>query len=119
MKVGIVGKGHFGQRLLSKVRTFADVSFFTGREMNITYDIAWAIVASTNHSHYEIAKQFLQARVNVFLEKPPTLTYTQTNELIELAHTNGIKLYIDDVFLYNDQYRKNKEAIRAAKRFEF
>ena len=80
MKVGVVGRGTFGKKLLSKLEKFADIVFVTGRDYNVSYDIDWAFIASSNESHYEIVKEFLLKKVNVFCEKPLTLSLDQTHQ---------------------------------------
>jgi hypothetical protein len=109
MKIGIVGKGYFGKKIYNKLSSLYDIVFFTGREFSVTTDIDWAIVASSTDSHYEVVKYFLLNRVNVFAEKPLTLSYKQSYELVQLANQNDVHLYIDDVFLYHPTYCKVKE----------
>lgn len=110
MKIGIVGKGDFGNKIYSKLADKYDIIFFTGREMDINHDIDWVVIASSNESHYTIVKHFLQRGVNTFCEKPLTLTYNETLELVEYARKNNVKLYIDDVFRYRKEYRDYKNS---------
>lgn len=100
-KVGIIGKGYFGKKIHSTLKSFCDIKFFTGREFNVTYDIDWVVIASSTKSHYELAKHFIQKGINVFVEKPMTLSYNQTKELMDLADEMNVNVYVDDVFLYH------------------
>ena len=104
-KVGIIGKGYFGKKIHSTLKPFCDIKFFTGREMDITYDIDWVVIASSTESHYELAKDFIQRGINVFVEKPMTPTYEQSKELVDLSKKYNVKLYVDDVFLYHPTLR--------------
>ena len=36
MKVGVVGRGTFGKKLLSKLEKFADIVFVTGKDYNVS-----------------------------------------------------------------------------------
>lgn len=49
-------------------------------------------IASPNSSHYEQAKQFLQAKKHVILEKPATSTSAELDELFALAKERGVFL---------------------------
>ena len=104
-KVGIIGKGYFGKKIHSTLKSFCDIKFVTGREFNVTYDIDWVVIASSTESHYELAKHFIQKGINVFVEKPMTPTYEQSKELVELSKKYNVKLYVDDVFLYHPTLR--------------
>lgn len=101
IKVGIVGTGYFGQKLHQKLQNFTDVVFFTGRELDIDYDIDWVVIATSTESHYELCKLFLNRGVNVFVEKPMTLSYKDSKELVELSKKVGVRFYVDDVFLWH------------------
>ena len=101
IKTGIVGTGYFGQKLHQKLQNFTDVVFFTGRELDIDYDVDWVIIASSTDSHYELCKLFLNRGVNVFVEKPMTLSYNQSKELVDLSKENGVRFYVDDIFMWH------------------
>ena len=100
IKVGIIGKGYFGKKIHTTLKDKYDVRFITGKDMDITYDIDWVVIATSIDSHYELCKEFILEGVNVFVEKPMTLSYEHSKELIELAKKHNVKIYIDDVFLY-------------------
>ena len=101
LKIGIVGKGYFGKKIFDVLKDVCEVVFFTGREFDISYDIDWAIVASSNDSHFNICKLFIENGINVFVEKPICKNSAQAKELIKLAKKNKVKLYVDDVFMHH------------------
>jgi D-amino-acid oxidase len=123
MKIGIVGKGSFGKKIHDVVKNQHQIAFFAGRELftsqNIDLDVDWVIIASSNDSHYELVKYFLNKGKNVFCEKPLVTKFHQVHELYALAEKNGVKLYVDDVFLYNSEYIKNREKLKACKELTF
>ena len=114
MRVGVVGKGSFGSKIVDKLNSLADVIFVTGKEYNVSYDIDWVFVASSNESHYDIVKEFLSKKVNVFCEKPLTLTLEQTIELIDLSKQVGVTLYVDDIFRYHTSYQSAKQSLSSS-----
>ena len=72
IKVGQIGKGSFGNKILSKINLIDDfyLSWVYGTqdrwwEFSM---VDWVIIASPNEFHYEQAKYFLSKGVNVFCE---------------------------------------------------
>ena len=102
MKIGIIGKGYFGKKIYNTLKEKYNVIFFTGREMKgISYNIDWVVIASSNSSHYDLCKKFIQKNVNVFVEKPMTTSYKKSVELVELAKHHNVLFYVDDIFLFH------------------
>ena len=56
--------------------------------------IDFLVIATTNETHYAIAKAALKAGINVFCEKPLSLTLREANELGRLAERCGCVLGI-------------------------
>ena len=107
IKVGQIGNGSFGKKILSKLENMTDVSIewiYCSKDCwwQKYNGLDWVIVASPNEFHYEQVKYFLQRGVNVFCEKPCTLSSDSLRELIELSKTNNVCFYIDDVLIYEE-----------------
>ena len=105
IRLGQIGKGSFGKKILSKLNNISEVSveWVYGSkdkwwESDVNLD--WVIIASPNEFHYEQAKHFLQKKVNVFCEKPGTLSTASLLELYGIAEANDICFYVDDVLVY-------------------
>jgi predicted dehydrogenase len=58
-------------------------------------------IATNNLSHYPIARQLLEARKHLIIEKPITTTLDHAKELIQLAAKNGLSLAVDHMMLHN------------------
>ena len=104
MKIGIIGNGYFGKKIYNTLIDKYNIVFFTGRDMDITYDVDWVVIATPIDSHYDLCKEFILKGVNVFVEKPMTLSYTDSEKLIQLAEDNNVRIYIDDVFRFTQGY---------------
>ena len=104
IRVGIIGKGYFGKKIYRTLCKKFDVKFHTGRDLKVSYDIDWVVIATNVESHYDLCKQFILKGVNVFVEKPMTLSYYDSNELFELAEQNNVKIYVDDVFRFTQGF---------------
>ncbi|TSA23040.1 gfo/Idh/MocA family oxidoreductase [bacterium] len=69
-------------------------------------------VATNNLSHYPIAKQLLEARKHVIIEKPITTTLDHARELMQLASNNDLSLAVDHMMLYNAYNIKASQIIQ-------
>ena len=106
IKIGQIGKGSFGNKILSKLDNIKDISieWVCGSQDKWWKQekVDWVIVASPNEFHYEQAKHFLESNTNVFCEKPGTLCFKSLKELIKISKNNNLHFYIDDVLIYED-----------------
>lgn len=106
LKVGIIGCGYWGNILQEKLKNLSHIVFFTKHKSEYTSKIKnvdWVFIATPDQTHYNIVKQCLNKGVNVFCEKPLTLSYQESKELFNLAESKNLKLYSDDVFNYRNE----------------
>lgn len=61
--------------------------------------------------HYEWGKKVLEAGKHLFMEKPFTVSLTETEALLALAEEKGLTVYENYMFLYHSQLAKIKELI--------
>ena len=80
-------------------------------EMLEMEDIDTVYIGLINTVHYEYAKKALEKEKNVILEKPFVGTYSEAEELIELAQKKGCFIFEAITVLHNDVIRKMKEAL--------
>ena len=76
--VGLIGYGYWGKILLTKLKKLSDVKFVcTSKDDYISKLnlVEWVFVATPNNTHYEIVRQCILNKKNVFCEKPLTLSY--------------------------------------------
>ena len=139
VRVGIVGTGYLGRlhaRVLSEtpgaevvgfvepddrvatevatglaIRRFDEVSDLAGR-------IDCAVVATPTTSHYEVARELLEAGVDVMIEKPITTTVEDADRLIELAARLGRVVQVGHVERYNPAIAAVAEIVRVTRYFE-
>jgi predicted dehydrogenase len=64
-------------------------------------DVHAVFIATNNLSHYPIAKQLLEARKHLIIEKPITTTLDHAKTLVQLAASNGLSLAVDHMMLHN------------------
>lgn len=74
-------------------------------------EINSVIISTPAETHYKISKACLNSGKNVLVEKPITLLTSETEELIELADKNNLKLMVGHVLLYHPAVLKIKEEL--------
>ena len=114
IRLGVIGSGRIAARLVAEARYVSGISVegvFSRRiesakafaeklelqrasetlpELFESVDAVY--IASPHGTHYEYARQALEAGIHVLCEKPMTLTRAQTAELFELATERGLVL---------------------------
>jgi predicted dehydrogenase len=69
------------------------------------------VVCTPVFTHYELAKEALNAGKHVLIEKPMTSTSAQGKEILDLAKKRGLRVFVDHTFLFTGAVRKMKEVI--------
>ena len=95
-RVHILGNGRWGNILKKNIKDMVDIV-----EPN---DADWIIISTPNDLHYEQTKYWLSQSKNVFCEKPLTLSYDSAVQLYEIADSFNVKLYVDDVFNWREDW---------------
>ena len=126
IRAGVVGVGYLGQhhaRVLSGLTGVnlvgvADTHSARAHEVSarlgtVAYTdfrslldrVQVVCIAVPTPLHHPIAKEFLNAGVDVLLEKPMTTTLQQADQLIEAAEKNGVLLQIGHLERFNSVIR--------------
>jgi len=69
------------------------------------------VIATPVPTHYELARQALEAGKHVFVEKPPAMRREEMVELLELARDRDLVLMPGHLLLYHPGVRRLKELI--------
>ena len=131
-KIAIIGLGKWGKNLL---REFSNVSCVTkchtrGNQKNISWlrrnypkvvhttsirdiltdkNIDAVAIATPINSHFKIAKNALESGKHVFVEKPMASSVIEAKQLIKIAKSKNLNLFVGHVFLYNEIFKKIKK----------
>jgi len=134
-KIGIIGLGKWGKNLL---REFSKVSCVTkchtrGNQKNISWlrknypkvvhttsirdiltdkNIDAVAISTPINSHFKIAKNALESGKHVFVEKPMASNVIEAKQLIKIAKSKNLNLFVGHVFLYNEIFKKIKKIDR-------
>ena len=74
-------------------------------------DVEAVVIATPVPTHYQLARQALEAGKHVFVEKPPAMRGEEMVELVELAETRGLVLMPGHLLLYHPGLAKVKELV--------
>jgi predicted dehydrogenase len=133
LRVGQAGLGAWGKNLARNFAEVADLRWlcdpadgkrdeFASRypQARFTTDFAdlvgdpeldAVVIATPVPTHYELAKQALEAGKHVFVEKPPAMTGTEIAELVALADERGLVLMPGHLLLYHPGVQRVKELV--------
>lgn len=90
----------------TKFRAFSDY-----KKMIDDVELDGVMVNVPNTFHFEIAKYCLEKGINVFVEKPFTLTYKESQELVELAKSKNLKGQVGYVNRFNPIFQRVKKLL--------
>jgi len=135
LKIGVIGVGYWGKKHVDEyVNLGHEVIVSDNRDENLTFcedkygvssvqnleeilqndEIKCVSICTPNHTHYNIAKEFISKGKHVFLEKPITTTVEDATNLINLSKKNNVLLQVGHIYRFNNAIEKTKEIIKNA-----
>ena len=97
----LIGPGRWGKILFENLERCSNLLYVLNSKSDLSREINgnidWAIVSTPNDSHYEIVNILLEKNINVFCEKPLTLSSKKSYELVSKAKKLGLFLYINHI----------------------
>lgn len=126
--IGLIGFGYWGKIIYKNLKELGykviifdkfgieeglirseDKIVKTYEEIN---EVDKVFIVTPCESHKEIVSYFLNKKINVFCEKPLSLTFKESMDLFDLAKKNQSKLFVDWVFIFNDAVNYIKSIIQ-------
>lgn len=138
-RAGVVGTGYLGRlhaRVLTEIPEAEVVGFVETNDAiaadvesslkirrfptvaALAKEIECAIVATPTTSHHDVARELLEAGVDVMIEKPITATAAEARSLIELAASKQRIIQVGHVERYNPAIVAIAEIVRPTRFFE-
>ena len=134
MKIGVIGLGYWGPNLVRNFLAQKEVKKvfacdlkenrlqnikekFPAAELTndcmdlINSDTDAIVIATPVDTHYFFGKKALEAGKHIWVEKPFTATSDEAEELIDIAESKNLKIFVDHTFIYNGAVRKMKELV--------
>lgn len=97
----LIGPGKWGKIVLENLRKYSKLSGIYNSKSNLKNEfiseIDWAVICTTNITHYKIINILLDKGTNIFCEKPLTLSSDQSTEVINKANKLGLKIYVNHI----------------------
>lgn len=102
MNILLFGDGKWGRVLKNNLNNNYKIIKIFNSKSNINdfnyKNIDWAVVATNNLSHFQISNFLIRKKINIFCEKPLTLSYLQSKQLVDLANKKGSKLFVNHIY---------------------
>jgi predicted dehydrogenase len=134
MKVGVIGLGYWGPNLVRNFLAHSDVTKviacdtredrlqfikekFPAVELTqdcnalIKSNVDIIVIATPVDAHYNLGKKALEAGKHIWVEKPFTSTSLEAEDLIKIAESRNLKIFVDHTFIYNGAVQKIKELV--------
>jgi len=110
VKTLLIGDGYWGQIVKKKLTNLTTLVRVANSKSNIgeilrDNDIDYVFVCVNTKNHYDVVKKCLEYKKNVFCEKPFTGNVKTALELYKMADENGVKIYVDNLFLLRDEIK--------------
>lgn len=131
--IAIIGSGYWGKNIIRNMynlkrlaiicdsnldviekikKDFSDVEFLSDyKEIINRKNIRGIMIATPAVTHYRIAKEFLLADKNVFVEKPLSVKVEEAEELVAIAKKRQLILMVGHILQYHPAIRKMKEIV--------
>ena len=74
-----------------------------------------AYISTTNDSHFIWAKATLNAGIHTIIDKPATISLSETKELLKIARDKKLLLSESTVYLYHPQFNSLREIMKKNK----
>jgi predicted dehydrogenase len=134
MNVGIIGLGYWGPNLVRNFLSQKNIDQVFVFDQNtkrvqaikqnfpklihvnsfndlMASNVDAIVIATPVGTHFKLAKKSLEAGKHTWVEKPMTSTSKEAIDLINLAESKNLKLFVDHTYLYTDPIKKMKELI--------
>ena len=134
LRIGVLGAGHLGRIHVQQLRELPEFEitgvfdpqvekaarvqsefgvplFGSISELIASSDVIDVVTPTL--AHHECAMQALDAGKHTFIEKPIAHTLEQARQLVERAHSTGLKVQVGHVERFNPAFLAAREALRA------
>jgi predicted dehydrogenase len=102
-----------GELLMDESRLYADYKEMAAKESRREDGIDFVAIVTPNVSHFEIAKTFLEAGINVVCDKPLTTDLADAEELGKLVEKTGLLFGVTYTYTGYPIVKKARDLVRS------
>ena len=138
VRVGLVGFGYWGPNLARNIERLDDAEFVAAYDaspanlakltaahpgveaatslddlLSERFALDAVMIATSAHTHFEVAKAAIEAGKHTYVEKPLTLTAEHAHELVSLARERDVRLVVGHLMVYHSAVRWVREYIES------
>ena len=112
-KADLVGIADPNAEKLRAAATYYEVEGTYADYRNLLPKVEGVVISVPHVYHYEIARDALDAGVNVLVEKPMVLTAAHAWDLVDRATKQGLELMVGSTFQFTSHARKIRDIIQS------
>jgi predicted dehydrogenase len=86
--------------------------FASHSELFALGDASLAIIATPPATHSAIALDFMQAGLNVLIEKPVGLNLEEKKKLVAFAKERGVQVFVDHTYLFTSEFSYVEQVVK-------
>lgn len=110
--VQLVGIADINEKIGSSLTKKYRTKFYTSSKELLEKEVPnIASICVPTSLHYDVAKVFIEKRINILLEKPIATDLVEAKKLLTLARKNNVQILIGHVERFNPAVKKVKEMI--------
>jgi len=100
----------------------SETEFYTTKEQmadsTIFEDVDWVVIATPNHTHFEMIQFFTHRGKNVLCEKPLALSKEQLKEIEAIKEKTGQKIFVVQQLRFSEELQNLKKKLEASNDFQ-
>lgn len=98
---------------LSPERSYSDYREMARREAELDDGIEIVAITTPNHTHYDIAKVFIEAGIHVICDKPMTTSIDQALDLMDQVEESDVSFFVTHAFAAYPMIRQASAMVAA------
>jgi predicted dehydrogenase len=104
LRLGLVGRGRWGQNIERTLRSFPDVSLAIIARGDPAPRLDGVVIATPSATHAAVALPYIAAGVPTFIEKPMATAAEDAERLRHAAEKSGAIVFVGHIFLYHPAF---------------
>ncbi len=90
---------------------FPHINFYSNVSDTFNEDYSGYVIATPAATHFKIAKELINKKKHILIEKPMTLNSSESQMLVSLARENNVNIMVGHLLLFHPAIHKIKEMV--------